>query len=208
VRLGGTDGVMVGSGVVAPTADATNSSARNFAGLGVFVVAKLVAPATLNEVGFVATVDVLDSSAIHAHPFPGRPGRQSITIINESEDNGACGTPDALGIDLKVGGDGHEGAFEHGVGAQFHCEVLPNNTIFVHSGDTPELCPGETPDGAELDKLAKQGADDVSIGEDQGGGEFARKREHEVALSDRPASTEDLRRFAACPGGQTRNTLS
>jgi hypothetical protein len=56
VRLGSTDGVMVGSGVVAPTSDATNSSARDSAGLGVFVVAKLVAPATLDEVGCYVTV--------------------------------------------------------------------------------------------------------------------------------------------------------
>jgi hypothetical protein len=198
--LRGANGVMVGGGVVAPTSNAADRSAGNLAGLGVLVMAKFVAPTALDEVGLIPTVDVLHSCAIHADSLAGGPCRQCVAIVNESEDYGACAASDALRANLEVGGNWHESAREHGVGSQFRGQVLPDHPLFVHRGDAPKLRPGETPDGAKLDKLAKQGADNVPVGEDQSGRKFASKRQHKVTVSDRPASTEDLRGLGDCSG--------
>jgi hypothetical protein len=195
VRLSSAYGVMVNGGVVAPTANASDRGAGDLARLGILVVAKFVASAALDEVGLIATVDVLHPGAIHADSLARGPCRQCVTVIDESEDNGARAATDALRADLEVGGNRHEGAREHGVGAQFRGQVLPDHAMLSHRGDAPKLCPGETPNGAQLDELAKQGADNVSVGEDQSGRKFASKCQHKVTVSDRPASTEDLRWF-------------
>jgi hypothetical protein len=102
MRFGRADGIVVSGGVVATTADATNCRLWDFARLGVFVMPEFVAPAALNEVRLIAAVNILDTGTIHADPLPGGLGSQGVAIIDEREDDSACATPDALGVDLEV----------------------------------------------------------------------------------------------------------
>jgi hypothetical protein len=176
MRLGRADRIVVSGGVVATTADAMNCRPWDFARLGVFVVPEFVAPAALNKVRLIAAVNVLDTGTIHADPLPGGLRSQGVAIIDEREDDSARVTPDALGVDLEVRRNRHEGAGKQGVGTQFRGQVLTDHALLVHRGNPTELCPGESPNGAKLDEFAKQGPDNVSVGEYERGAEFASKR--------------------------------
>jgi hypothetical protein len=58
--LGSANGVMFHCGMVATTMNTADRRPQDLARFGVLVVAELVTPATLNEVGLIAAVDVLD----------------------------------------------------------------------------------------------------------------------------------------------------
>jgi hypothetical protein len=163
MSLGGTDRVMVGSGVVMAAADATNSRMRDPAQFGVFVVAKLMAPAALDQVGLIAAVDVLDVGPIDTDPLTQGLVRQGASVINECEDNGPCITADAFGVDLEVQGNGHECTGEQGVGAQFHCQIVTDHSGLIVRRNATQLGPREPLHWAELNEFPKQGADDMTV---------------------------------------------
>jgi hypothetical protein len=106
-------------------------------------------------------VDVFNSGPVHADPLPGCLSSQGVALINEREDDGTHPTPDAFRVNLEIWGNRHEGTGKQGVRSQFRGQVLTDHTLLVHRGDPTELGPGESLDGAEFDKLAKQGPDNI-----------------------------------------------
>jgi hypothetical protein len=119
VGFGGADRVVICHGVMMATTHTVDCRSRHFAHFSILVMAELVTRATLDKVGFVATVDVLDPSPIHIHTLLCCLVSQGAILINKGKYDHARSTMNSFGVDLEVGRNRHQSAGEQRVRIQF-----------------------------------------------------------------------------------------